>query len=120
MALFLTTTDPSGLLAEFKKRVKQTEQKGKITTWEENQQGNFTHKADQVRGEAWFCPTVEKGRLAWYLKSPKGKTMTRYVYAYYHGHMTETFVNHFPTLFSNATSTANVSGNDNASGKYAG
>lgn len=119
MALFLTTANPTGLLAEFKKRVKQTEPKGKITTWEENQQGNFTHKADQVHGEAWFCPAVENGRLAWYLRSPQGKIMSRYVYAYYHGHLTETFVDHFPDIFTSVSSTANASGADNTSGKYA-
>ncbi|GAB0077028.1 hypothetical protein I4I80_10615 [Pseudomonas syringae pv. tomato] len=119
MALDLITATPEALLAEFKKRVSQSEQKGKITTWEENSQGNFTHKADQVHGQAWFCATIQKDRLRWNLRAPGGKPISRYVFAYYHGHLTEAFINHFPKLFTSASCTANKAPGDNVSGEYA-
>ncbi len=118
MAVSFSTSNPKALLEAFKNHVNQENLKDKITTWEENRQGNFTHKAPQVAGQAWMCPEIEEGILNFYIRAQKGVPINRYIYSYYHGHLTETFVNHFPTLFTKASSTANAIKGDNIPGNY--
>lgn len=118
MAVSFSTSNPQALLEAFKKRILQEEAKDKITTWELNRQGNFTHKAPQVAGQAWMCPEIGSDFLCFYIRAPKDTPINRYIYSYYHGHLTETFINHFPTLFSKASSTPNAAGSDNIPGKY--
>ncbi|RQZ18384.1 hypothetical protein DIE15_08520 [Burkholderia sp. Bp9031] len=107
MAIYFYTSDPSGLLASFKKKISQDEQEGKITTWEEKD-GAFTHKAKEWKYEAWFRPSIEEGKNLTFniVKSKENEGVSRVAYGYYHGHLTETFLNHFDKLFSSAQSTA--------------
>ncbi|WP_081065099.1 hypothetical protein [Burkholderia cepacia] len=107
MAIYFYTKDPSGLLANFRNRISQEEQAGKITTWEEKD-GHFTHKAKEWKYEAWFRPSIEEGKNLTFniVKSQKNEVVSQTAYGYYHGHLTETFLNHFDKLFSSAQSTA--------------
>lgn len=43
MSVTFSTTNPRALLDAFKKRVNHEEQKGKVTTWEENSLGNVSN-----------------------------------------------------------------------------
>ncbi|WP_081068746.1 hypothetical protein [Burkholderia cepacia] len=107
MAIYFYTDDPSGLLANFKNRISQEEKEGKITTWEE-QDGHFTHKATEWKYEAWFRPSIEQGKILTFniVRSQENEGVSQVAYGYYHGHLTETFLNHFDSLFSMAQSTA--------------
>lgn len=107
MAIYFYTIDPSGLLANFRKRISQEEQEGKITTWEEKD-GFFTHKAKEWKYEAWFKPSIEQGKNLTFniVKSQENEAVSNVAYGYYHGHLTETFLNHFDKLFSSTQSTA--------------
>jgi hypothetical protein len=118
VAVSFSTSNPKALLEAFKKHVNQEHSKDKITTWEENRQGNFTHKSPEVAGQAWMCPEISEGFLHFYIRAPKGAPINRYIYSYYHGHLSETFINHFPTLFTKASSTANAVKSDNIPGNY--
>lgn len=118
MALSLSTSNPHALLEAFRRRVNQDETHEKITTWEENRQGNFTHKSNEVAGHAWMCPEVGENILRFYIRAPKGSPINRYIYSYYHGHLSKTFINHFPTMFSSVSSTANAVKGDNIPGVY--
>lgn len=118
MSVTFATTKPQALLDTFKKRINQEEQKGKITTWEENSKGFFTHKASQVAGQAYLWATVVDKALVFTIKAPGGKPISDYVYAFYHGHLTETFITHFKDLFSTASSTAKAIAGDNVAGVY--
>lgn len=104
MAIHFKTKDPAALLKAFDARIAQTEPKGKITTWEKISDGkHYTHKAHEWANKAYFKPALEKDQLTFNLIRPQGKDVALTVYAYYHGHLIETFINHFKTMFSEAT-----------------
>jgi hypothetical protein len=114
MAAIFYTEKPKTLLSEFDKRIEQKEAKGKITTWEKSADGKFyTHKAAEWTKKAWFKPSTSDGRLTFNIVKPKDKNVTTLVYAYYHGHLIETFLNHFDKDFSSAEATALPTSGDN-------
>ncbi|QVN19008.1 hypothetical protein [Burkholderia pyrrocinia] len=118
MAIYFFTTDPNGLLANFRKRIFQEEQQGKITTWEEKD-GYFTHKSKEWQYEAWFKPSIAEGKNLTFniVKSQNKDGVSSVAYGYYHGHLTETFLNHFDKLFSSAQSSALPAAGDIVSSK---
>jgi len=106
MADYFLTDAPQSLLNEFNRRIAQTEPKGKITTWERSKDGDYyTHKSDEWGKKAWFKPSVERGRLTFNIIKPKDRNITTVVYGYYHGHLIETFLNHFDQDFTKAEAT---------------
>lgn len=112
MAIYFLTDDAASLLAEFDKRIAQTEPEGKITTWEKGGNGLYTHKASDWAKQAWLKPTVGKEILRFNIIHPAGKKLRRKDYSYYHGHLIETFINHFHDRFTNAQATPNPSRKD--------
>lgn len=113
MAVTFYTSNPQKLLKAFNDRIDQSEPEGKITTWERsNDKKFFTHKAHEWTKKAWFMPMVEEGKLVFYIIKPKNQDVTVTVYGYYHGHLTETFLNHFDDLFISASSSARPFGSD--------
>lgn len=116
MAIYFTTNDPTGLLAKFKAAIRQEEEKGKITTWELDSDGDVTHKASQWARALWLRPSVSSGVLTFNTLAPKGKTISTVAYGYYHGHLIETFLNHFDKLFSEGRATAQATTRDNITG----
>lgn len=106
MAAYFETSKPSALLSEFNRRIKQTDQKGKITTWELSEDEKFyTHKSKDWNGQAWFSPTIDNGRLRFNIYPSKGKNVSITAYGYYHGHLLETFLNHFDQMFTLGSAT---------------
>jgi hypothetical protein len=113
MAARFFTDDAQKLLDSFNARIEQKEAAGKITTWERsNDKKYYTHKADEWHKKAWFKPTVYSDRLTFNIIKPKNANVSALVYAYYHGHLTETFLNHFDQLFTRSVSTALSTEND--------
>jgi hypothetical protein len=107
MADYFFTDSPQTLLDEFNKRIDQKEPKGKITTWMRSDDGKFyTHKSDEWGKKAWFKPTVGKDKLTFNIIKPKDRNVTTPVYGYYHGHLIETFLNHFDKDFTKADASA--------------
>lgn len=107
MAAHFATDRPRALLAAFDAAILQTESKGKITTWVKSADGNFyTHVAKDWNCKAWLKPSVENGQLTFYIIKPRNANITVTVYGYYHGHLTETFMNHFDKMFTLAMGTA--------------
>jgi hypothetical protein len=116
MAVYFITSDARGLLNSFDARISQREEKGKITTWEKSEDGKYyTHKAKEWHAKAWFKPTVERERLIFNIIKPKNQNITTPVYGYYHGHLIETFLNHFDSSFSTGQATALPSSGDHCS-----
>jgi len=114
MAVHFTTSAAQALLKAFDARIAQTEPKGKITTWEKNADGKYyTHKAAEWHGLAWFLPKVENNQLTFNIIKPQKNNVTWLVYAYYHGHLIETFINHFHDSFANAVASALAENGDN-------
>jgi hypothetical protein len=101
MAISFYTNAASTLLASFDTAIRQTDPKGKIETWSISQDGKFyTHKASQWANKAWFQPEVMSDRLCFYIKNSPNTVVYGTVYGYYHGHLIETFLNHFDKMFN--------------------
>ena len=116
MSAHFFTKNASDLLAKFRSRIHQTDPAGKITTWEETPSGLFTHKAAQWAHKAWFKATETEDRLRFNIIRPKGKNISVTTYGYYHGHLIETFLNHFDKQFTQGMATAVASENDDVTG----
>jgi hypothetical protein len=118
MAIHLITSDAASLLKEFDARIDQKEDKGKITTWERTDDGNYyTHKASDWNKKAWFRPKIETNQLTFNIIKPKNDSISMVVYAYYHGHLLETFLNHFDKSFIKGIASALPEADDNVSSK---
>jgi hypothetical protein len=114
MAVYFITSNPEKLLRLFKIRIQQTEPKGKITTWKLSDDGNdFSHDSDDWRYKAWFVPTIKSDRLTFNIFRSKGEQVRKTVYGYYHGHLIQTFLNHFDQEFTKAIATADATPEDN-------
>ena len=119
MAVFFKTTNPSALLRAFNDRIEQDDQKGKITTWEQHKQDGtmyYTHKAAEWHKEAYFKAVIRDNILQFNIVRPQKKNISVLIYGYYHGHLIETFLNHFDTFFSEAVASSNAVDGDNVSG----
>jgi hypothetical protein len=113
MAVTFSTDKPQALLNKFDAAISQKEQKGKIETWEKSDDGKYyTHKAKEWNKRAWFKPRTETGQLVFNIIKPKDQDIPVLVYAYYHGHLIETFLNHFDHDFTLAQATALATSGD--------
>lgn len=66
----------------------------------------YTHAASQWHKAAYFKPAIENGKVTFYIANPQGLKISTTVYGYYHGHLAETFLNHFDEDFTTAICTA--------------
>jgi hypothetical protein len=110
------TKSAKDLLAQFRDRIQQTDPEGKITTWEESSAGLFTHKAAQWANKAWFKAAIVEDRLRFNIIRPEGKNISVTTYGYYHGHLIETFLNHFDNQFTQGGASAKPTTNDDVTG----
>jgi len=118
MSVKFYTDRPGDLLKAFKDKINQKEQEGSITTWEITASGYFTHKGKQYGRDAFFWGEArpQDGVLLFKLIRPEGKNISSRAYAYYHGHLVETFLNHFDKLFTSASASALPADGDNVQG----
>lgn len=119
MSVKFFTDNPSALLKSFREKITQKEQEGSIATWEIMESGHFTHKGKQYARDAFFWAEArpQDGFLLFTIIRPKGGSVGTRVYSYYHGHLIETFLNHFNSKFSRASATAKPSQGDNTIAK---
>ncbi|WP_417836745.1 hypothetical protein [Thalassospira tepidiphila] len=106
MAVIFTECDPEALLEQFRERIQQEENEGRINTWQEKS-GYFTHTASQWSQMAFFRPRTnsKQGILRFYIRGPKNTDIPEAVYAYYHGHLIQTFLTHFGESFEHGAAT---------------
>ena len=108
MSIFFVAKNPEALLQNFKDLIEQTEQEGKIKTWEQHN-GGFRHTAPEVKSYGIFEPHfgTEKNGQKWLrfdLKLSKIKhNDPEYAYAYFHGHLLQAFIVHLNKEFDWAT-----------------
>jgi hypothetical protein len=76
---------------------------------------HYTHKAPEWAKKAWFLPKIEATQLTFNIIRPKEKNINAIDYAYYHGHLLETFLNHFDKSFKDAIASALPETGDNVS-----
>jgi hypothetical protein len=114
MAIYFVTDKAQALLNKFVAKIDQHEAKGKITTWEKSDDGKYyTHTSAEWRKKAWIKPSVENARLVFNIIKPKDTNVSPVVYGYYHGHLIETFLNHFDADFTEGKATARATSGDN-------
>ena len=107
MAIHFSSSDPAALLEAFDARISQSEPKGKITTWEKSGDGiYYTHKSSEWTRKAWFKPSIKTGLLTFNVIKPQNQNVSITVYGYYHGHLLETFLNHFNKSFTVGSASA--------------
>jgi hypothetical protein len=113
MSVLFSTTVPKALLTKFDQRIAQTAATGKITTWEKHPDGvHYTHKAQAWKGKAYLKPIIENGGLRFAIYRPQGKSVDRVTFAYYEGHLIETFINHFSADYTNAQASPSADSKD--------
>lgn len=111
--LSFKTKAPSTLLQHFVDAIAGKGSGKKIDTWRkvEGPGANgplYTHKSEQHANRAYFQVAVTHDALLFGLLWPGGKAPADalYLYAYYHGHLIETFIHHFGASFDSVTSSA--------------
>ena len=116
MAIHFTTEQAASLLKDFDARISQSEPKGKIATWEKSSDGKYyTHKSAEWSKKAWLLPKIEAHQLTFNIIRSEGQNISAVVYAYYHGHLIETFLSHFGKSFKNGVASALPETGDNVS-----
>ncbi|AFI89583.1 hypothetical protein [Pectobacterium parmentieri] len=100
MTIRFWTNNPQGLLNKFKELIEQDEPKGRINTWEQHSEG-FRHTARDWKELGLFIPRIadDNKSLIFNMKGVKNA----YAYAYYHGHLLQTFIEHLGGRFSSST-----------------
>ena len=102
--LSFTSNNPSSLLNAFDAAIAKGTGTGSIITWRKVD-GYYTHTSTQWGGEAYFKASVAVGQLRFNIIRPNNKNITVTAYGYYHGHLIETFLNHFDKSFSAVSAT---------------
>jgi hypothetical protein len=96
------TSDPAALLKALDGAIARGNHAGGITTWQKIG-SDYTHAATQWHKKAYFEPHVQPGKLVFNIVKNKGTDISVLVYGYYHGHLLETFLNHFDKMFTAAS-----------------
>lgn len=102
MALYFKTNEPQKLLNEFKNAIRD----GRVATWSQDADGDFTHIPEQWKNKAWLRPVIETNQLKIIIIKQQDITMSSEVYAIYHGRFIESMLVHCDKFFSSAVATA--------------
>lgn len=113
MALHFETANPRALLDRLRKAIDDEA----IVTWSYDHDGDFTHTEGQWSKKAWLRPSIESGKLSFYIIAPKGVHISKRVYAVYHGRFIETTLSHCDDAFRRAIASAYPEGRDIVSAK---
>jgi hypothetical protein len=102
MSIYFLSSDPKRLLASFDEAI----QNHKVDTWRfvQNPQGNlYTHMSTQWKDKAYLRPDdTDPERLTFHVQNFQSSMVTRAVFAYYLGHLAETFIRDFSDQFIQA------------------
>jgi hypothetical protein len=104
MAIFVSTGNPTGLLHQIKSAIDS----GAIETWVYDKDGDFTHSPTQWKNQAWLRASLSPGLLRFGIIGQEGKSISKEVYAVYHGRFVEMLLAHFDDAFSRAEATAKL------------
>lgn len=102
--LTFMTDGSAQLLKDFKEAIAS----GEITTWS-HEGGYYGHLANRWIHKAYFQAKSSSDRLtfSWTIvETNVSADEQRSVYAYYHGHLAETFMNHFYYGYTNAVASS--------------
>ena len=94
MAVQVVTSQPEMLLEDIKHLIDL----GKIDTWLYDEDGDFTHDADQWRFNAWIRPLLQEDRVVFGIICRNDRNLSVVDYAIYHGRFVEMLLTHFDKL----------------------
>ena len=94
--LTLPAHDPRALLTGIRTAIDDK----RVKTWNYDQDGDFTHTAEQWNQLAWLRPTVTENALKLHIIPPNEAHISAQVYAVYHGRFIEMILRHFDTDLS--------------------
>lgn len=109
----VSTDNPNNLVASIKLAI----DKGHVTTWSYDADGDFTHTPAQWSGKAWLRPSAMVGALLLGIVGQKDTPLSTEYYAVYHGRFIEMLAAHFDTLFTTAGATAKPQSPDHVKSK---
>lgn len=117
MSIYFSTTNAAGLLKAFNDAIAGAHHGNgqRVETWRHviyNGQNYYTHTSANWRDKAWLRAETEANRLTFVILPVERVLLTREIYAYYAGHLIETFIRHFPRTFTAAQATPNAAGSD--------
>lgn len=99
MSIQFRTDAPSVLLTKFKDLINQHEAKGRINTWAVDG-AVFRHTAKDWKDKATFKATISEDKK--YLIFSISELQGDYAFAYYHGHLLQTFIEHLNEHFQHS------------------
>lgn len=118
MSVKFATKTPKALLELFDKRIEQKEPKGRINTWRKTGTGFYTHTSERWEKKAYFKPNLlEDGLVFNIVPKDADSKVEPEDYSFYHGHLIETFLNHFTEKFSAGRATSKPTSGDRLKGK---
>jgi hypothetical protein len=106
-----TTSEPHQLLAKFDAAIAKGSGPGSITTWQKVED-DYTHVAPGWAKKAYMEPKIEPNGLVFNIIKNVSTNVTVEVYAYYHGHLMETFLRHFDHDYDSVETSALGSAGD--------
>jgi len=107
MSVTFQTQNPQQLLDAFDAAILKREPTGKIVTWvKHGDMIHYTHTAPQWRYKAYFTATITAAELKFCIIRNKDVAVSTIAYSFYHGHLIQTFLDHFDQLFSVASASA--------------
>ena len=102
MAIVVQTGDPNGVIQKIHAAI----QNGLVRTWAYDDDGDFTHTADQWRNRAWLRPRVKPGQLILIILAPNNAQLTKDVYGVFHGRFIEMLLTHLDAEIESARATS--------------
>jgi hypothetical protein len=94
--ILIPANDPARLLADIKLAIDAK----RIRTWSYDDDGDFTHTAEQWLREAWLRPVLQKEHLQLVIIPPRDTHISSTIYAIYHGRFVEMVLRHFDGTLS--------------------
>jgi len=102
MAVIVTCKDPAALLREIKAAIVEK----RVTTWDCDKDGDFSHTPDQWKHKAWLRPAIQEGALVFGIIPTRQAPISNLIYGVYHGRFIEMLLVHFDKSFTSAASSA--------------
>ena len=102
MAIIVRTDYPRKLLSAIRTSIDENV----IRTWAYDEDGDFTHTAEQWTRRAWLHPRVREDSLVFSIIPPRTQRISKVLYGVYHGRFIEMLLTHFDERFDDARATA--------------
>lgn len=96
MSIKVLTSNPRDLKDQINKYIVD----GRISTWEVDADGDYTHSPEQWKNQAWFKIHYTQDGMVLGIWPPSNKNISIEIYAVYHGRFSEMLLSHFDSEFS--------------------